>query len=104
MLPDDRWPESMRVRVFCSLVAREQDREFTRMFGATKPKSVPVPLYLLFMVRDGITIGASFNMPTPMSKYLQERAGLSDKTADIVSQVCARQSRPLAFNADGRRG
>ncbi|CAM9811544.1 unnamed protein product [Ascophyllum nodosum] len=84
---DNRLPKFIGTSVVNIATCISKDREFTRMFGATKPKSVPVPLYLLFMVRDGITIGASFNMPTPMSKYLQERAGLSDKTADIVSQL-----------------
>ena len=34
-----------------------------------------------------MTVAASFNMPRPVSKYLQERFGMSQKTADVTAQV-----------------
>ena len=35
-----------------------------------------------------MTVAASFNMPSPVSKYLQERFGMSEQTADVTAQVC----------------
>ena len=68
--------------------ARHQDLEFARMFATTvKPKPVPVPTFLLFTARDGMTVAASFNMPGPASKYLQERLGMPQKAADVTAQV-----------------
>ncbi|CAM9732678.1 unnamed protein product, partial [Choristocarpus tenellus] len=46
------------------------------MFGTTTPKPVPIPTYLLFTVRDAATVGASFNLPSPVSEYMQERWGI----------------------------
>lgn len=74
---------------------REQDREFTRMFGTLKPKPVSAPTYVLFTIRDAMTVGASFNLPDPVSLYLQERLGMSKKTADVTAQVCAYSSSSI---------
>lgn len=57
------------------------------MFGTVKPKPVPASTYLLFTLRDSMTVGASFNLPDPVSTYLQERMGLSKRTADYTAQV-----------------
>ena len=76
------------VRVFTLFSECEQDLEFTRMFATVKPRPVPLPTYLLFTARDGMTVAASFNMPSPVSKYLQERFGMAKQKADVTAQVC----------------
>ena len=76
------------IPLFFSFSARDQDLAFTRMFAIVKPRAIPIPTYLLFTVRDGITVAASFNMPSPVSEYLQERFGMSEQRADITAQVC----------------
>ena len=35
-----------------------------------------------------MTVAASFNMPSPVSKYLQERFGMAKQNADVTAQVC----------------
>ena len=75
--------------LFCVLFSnRDQDLAFTRMFATVKPRPMPIATYVLFTVRDGMTVTASFNMPSPASKYLQERFGMSEKNADVTAQVC----------------
>ena len=64
-----------------------QDRSFTRMFGVAKPRPVPIPTYLLFTVRDASTVAAAFNLPPPVSAYLQDRFGMSKSSADVTAQV-----------------
>ena len=72
--------------------ARDQDLEFARIFATVKSKPVPVPTYLLFTARNGITVAASFNMPGPVSKYLQNRLRMSQKNADVTAQVFASEA------------
>ncbi|CAN0081250.1 unnamed protein product [Sphacelaria rigidula] len=57
------------------------------MFGVAKPKPVPIPTYLLFTVRDASTVAASFNLPAPVSTYLQDRFGMSKSSADFTAQM-----------------
>lgn len=57
------------------------------MFGTVKPQPVPASTYFLFTLRDSMTVGASFNLPDPVSAYLQERMGLSKRAADYTAQV-----------------
>lgn len=83
------------------LLNREQDREFTRMFGTLKPKPVSASTYVLFTIRDTMTVGASFNLPDPVSIYLQKRLGMSKKTADVTAQVCACMHAAVAWRGVG---
>lgn len=50
-----------------------KDKEFTRMFGVVAAKSVPKWTYLLFAVRDSLTILASFTMVPFVGKMYEER-------------------------------
>lgn len=85
-------------RATCSLStlssAGVQDRAFTRMFGTTVPRPLPIPSYIMFTLRDGSTVGASFNLPAPVSLYLQENFRMTKGHADVTSQV----SCPAAEN------
>jgi len=47
----------------------------------------PMASYLAFFARDLATVGASFNMPSPVSKLLQDEFGLSRAKADKTAQV-----------------
>ncbi|KAI8336587.1 hypothetical protein BC941DRAFT_353927 [Chlamydoabsidia padenii] len=48
-----------------------KDRSFTRMFGTTASRSFPTFSYLLFALRDSLTVAASFNAPAMISSWLQ---------------------------------
>ncbi|KAI1468866.1 uncharacterized protein F4812DRAFT_424954 [Daldinia caldariorum] len=55
-----------------------KDQVFVRMFGPPAahrgpPRPVPLPSYLLFTLRDCLTIFASFNVPPVLGPYLDER-------------------------------
>jgi hypothetical protein len=80
-----------------------KDRQFTRMFGASAPKALPLASYFLFFSRDAMTIGASFNIPTLLSAQMQDM-GISTATANVSAQLitpCAVQffSTPLHLTA-----
>ena len=81
-------PYLLSLVFLCVFSNRGQDLAFTRMFATVKPRPMPIATYVLFTVRDGMTVAASFNMPSPASKYLQERFGMSEKNADVTAQVC----------------
>ncbi|GAB7362967.1 hypothetical protein MBLNU230_g3262t1 [Neophaeotheca triangularis] len=47
-----------------------KDSQFTRMFGTTSARPVPMPSYFLFAARDCLTIFASFNLPQILGPHL----------------------------------
>lgn len=57
-----------------------KDQVFVRMFGppGAVPRPVPLPSYLLFALRDCMTIFASFNIPPRLGPYLNDKFGLGD--------------------------
>jgi len=63
-----------------------KDRAFSRMYGVSAPKPLPAMSFALFATRDSMTIGASFNLPSVISKNLQTR-GYSQKSADTIAQL-----------------
>ncbi|KAI1656792.1 hypothetical protein F4813DRAFT_397375 [Daldinia decipiens] len=53
-----------------------KDQVFVKMFGpGGPPRPVPVPSYVLFTLRDCLTIFASFNVPPLLGPVLNERMG-----------------------------
>ena len=78
-----------------------KDLYFTRAFGTGSARSVPLVSYSLYTVRDCMTIGASFNLPTLVAqKMVENNIVASSNTAETVAQLvtpCAIQflSSPL---------
>lgn len=65
-----------------------KDSQFTKMFGtATSPRPVPLATYLLFGMRDSLTIFASFNLPPILAPKLP----LSEGASKYMSQASAAQ-------------
>ncbi|ORX62451.1 hypothetical protein DM01DRAFT_1331869 [Hesseltinella vesiculosa] len=67
-----------------------KDRSFTQMFGTAAARRLPVLSYLLFALRDSLTVAASFNAPIYFSHYLQGKcASLKEKpdSALVVAQL-----------------
>lgn len=69
---DSGWARFLGTTAVNMTLCIAKDREFTRMFGTTRPKALPTPTYLLFTVRDAGTIAASFNFPGPASQWMQK--------------------------------
>ncbi|KAI8099519.1 uncharacterized protein BX664DRAFT_382050 [Halteromyces radiatus] len=71
-------------------VCMYKDRSFTRMFGTVATRSFPVLSYLLFAMRDSLTVAASFNAPVLLSSWLQQTDGYwkrNPSTSAVVSQL-----------------
>ncbi|EHA54893.1 hypothetical protein MCOR27_007447 [Pyricularia oryzae] len=75
-----------------------KDQVFARMFGppGATPRPVPLPSYLLFAMRDAVTIFASFNLPIMLAPYLNNH--LSDGFKKHISgQTLAQFAAPAAI-------
>ncbi|RFU82138.1 sequence orphan [Trichoderma arundinaceum] len=68
-----------------------KDQVFVRMFGppGAIPRPVPLPSYVLFTLRDCLTIFASFNLPPLLAPWIDTR--LSDKMRRYVSGLTTAQ-------------
>ncbi|KAL7956204.1 hypothetical protein V8C34DRAFT_289512 [Trichoderma compactum] len=68
-----------------------KDQVFVRLFGppGAIPRPVPLPSYLLFTMRDCLTIFASFNLPPLLAPWVDAR--LSEKMRRHVSGLTAAQ-------------
>lgn len=64
-----------------------KDRAYARMFGVVAPRSLPTLSYFFFLSRDVTTMGASFNIPKPLSEELVSSFGMSKSSAAIVAQL-----------------
>lgn len=65
-----------------------KDREFTRMFGTTASRRLPILSYVFFAIRDSMTVAASFNAPRYVAEWLQQRQILSSsKDATVAAQL-----------------
>ncbi|KAL0090418.1 hypothetical protein J3Q64DRAFT_1813665 [Phycomyces blakesleeanus] len=67
-----------------------KDRAFTRMFGVSAAKPLPLLTYLLFAARDSMTIAASFTAPSYISATLQQHklVSNSDQGNTAAQLVC----------------
>lgn len=65
-----------------------KDKAFARMFGNAASHSLPKLSYLLFALRDSMTVAASFNAPVYISSFLQNCSWtVSEKTSNTVAQL-----------------
>jgi hypothetical protein len=80
---------SSLTNVACSVM---KDKSFARLFGTGPPRTMPVPSFALFAVRDSMTIFASFTMPEVVERHF----GCCANTAQLITP-CAMQfvSTPL---------
>jgi len=75
-----------------------KDRNFARLFGTGAPRPVPFPSFVLFSVRDAVTIMFSFNVPPRISHLMPNALPFmsSESLAQFVSPVsCQVLSTPL---------
>ncbi|KAI5845400.1 hypothetical protein BZA05DRAFT_149569 [Tricharina praecox] len=75
-----------------------KDRNFARLFGTGTPRPVPLPSFVLFSIRDAMTIMFSFNVPSRVSHLMPNASPFmsSESIAQFVSPVsCQVLSTPL---------
>lgn len=74
-----------------------KDQVFARMFGppGATPRPVPLPSYLLFTLRDCLTIFASFNVPILLAPWLNSRLS-ADVQRKVTGQTLAQFVAPAA--------
>ncbi|CAK7213480.1 hypothetical protein SEUCBS140593_001869 [Sporothrix eucalyptigena] len=75
-----------------------KDQVFVRMFGppGAVPRPVPLPSYLLFALRDCMTIFASFNIPPRLGPYLNERFAMGDASGSTNALLRAVSGQTVA--------
>ncbi|KAI9497999.1 hypothetical protein BDB00DRAFT_951076 [Zychaea mexicana] len=65
-----------------------KDRSFTRMFGVTATRALPMLTYFCFAARDSLTIAASFNAPVYFAQWLQQKyVSLDRHDARVIAQL-----------------
>lgn len=84
---DNQLPKFIGTTAVNMTLCIAKDREFTRMFGAIAPSSVPLATYALFAFRDSLTVAASFNFPKVMTHQLETRSNMQREHAEKVSQL-----------------
>lgn len=74
-----------------------KDRNFARMFGTGSPRPVPLPSFVLFSLRDAMTIAFSFNVPAKLAPLMPNTPIMSSESlAQFLSPVsCQILSTPL---------
>lgn len=65
-----------------------KDRAFSRMYGTTAPRPLPLASAACYGTRDFITIAASFTLIQPVAKHVESTFGLQKSTAMLLSQLC----------------
>lgn len=69
-----------------------KDRAFSQMYGVTAPRPLPPAAALCYAVRDMMTVGASFTLVDPISRWMVDRYGLNLDRAKLSAQLAC----PLA--------
>jgi len=64
-----------------------KDRAFAQLFGASAPRPVPMPTYGIWGGRDLLTMAFAFTVPPLASDAMQDRLGVSPKTANVVATL-----------------
>lgn len=88
-----------------------KDAQFAKNFGPPSALAVPLISYIPFVIRDGITLSASFHLPAEIAPLLPEawgrflnRATIAQLTAPALSQWVATPLHLLALDLHARRG
>ncbi|KAF1960521.1 hypothetical protein CC80DRAFT_403286 [Byssothecium circinans] len=66
-----------------------KDNRFTKLFGSTSPRPVPPTTFALFIVRDCLTIFASFNLPPLLAPHVESH--LSSEVKKYVGAASVAQ-------------
>lgn len=88
-----------------------KDAQFAKNFGPPSALAIPLISYIPFVIRDCITLSASFHLPGEIAPVLPEawdrflsRATIAQLTAPALSQWVATPLHLLALDLHARRG
>jgi hypothetical protein len=88
-----------------------KDAQFAKNFGPPSALAIPLISYIPLLVRDGITLSASFYLPTKTAPSLPEawdrylgRTTVAQLTAPALSQWVATSLHLLALDLHARKG
>lgn len=88
-----------------------KDAQFAKAFGPPSALAIPLISYIPFVVRDCITLSASFHLPAEIAPLLPEawdrivsRTTIAQLTAPALSQWVATPLHLLALDLHARRG
>jgi len=94
----DRYARQRKIDVASSVLAATsttnigmsviKDRAFSRMYGTTAPRPIPLGSLACYGTRDFITVAASFTLVQPIAHQLTSMFGLEKSTALLISQLC----------------
>ncbi|KAJ3128164.1 hypothetical protein HK098_005064 [Nowakowskiella sp. JEL0407] len=66
-----------------------KDRAFTVWYSSVTPRSVPLPTYALYGLRDALTMAASFSLPPVLGSFIHKKFYIEDKNSPSVSRANA---------------
>lgn len=89
-----------------------KDAQFAKNFGPPSALAIPLISYIPFVIRDCITLSASFHLPAEIApmlpeawdRYFLSRATIAQLTAPALSQWVATPLHLLALDLHSRRG
>jgi hypothetical protein len=66
-----------------------KDAHFTKLFSPVAPRPVPIPTFVLFALRDSMTIAASFNLPPLLAPYIPTTEIMKGVRKESIAQFIA---------------
>lgn len=70
-----------------------KDAAFVRYFGSKQATNVPLICYIIWLVRDSLSITAAFLIPERLSKLIERKKGWKKSKCDLTSQFIS----PMGF-------
>ena len=82
----DFFPKLFGVTAVNMVTSIMKDAAFAKYFGTKAPSNIPLASYLIWFVRDMLSIAAAFLIPARVSAYYQKNKGTPKNKADNVAQ------------------
>lgn len=82
---NDVIPKLFGVTAVNMFVSITKDAAFAKYFGTKPPSRIPLLTYMIWFVRDMLSIASAFILPERLSKVLQKRGQVKSKS-DVYSQ------------------
>jgi hypothetical protein len=104
------WTKFGAVSITNMCLSLHEDNQFAKAFGAGTARALPVASYAPFVLPDGITIFASFNLPPLLASLLPEvweksvsRLSVAQLLAPAASQIAVTPLHLLGLDLYHRR-
>jgi len=87
----DVFPKLIGISFVNSGLTIIKDRAFVKLYGTVAPKKVPLNSFLMWGLRDALTVGCAFIIPARLAVYLQRNynwsKGKSEKSAQLFCPI-----------------